>query len=256
MATRPKRKASKPERFRNAKQDEVVVDKVPESETEHSEPKHSEPESLPAASESSSSIDDSISTVRTLKRKVKDLTQEVDNLKDERDFLRSTLQAITRKGNQNKKSRKTSSTSSSGDTSTSSDTSRDEEKKKGKKNMKARNSKMSNCHPLSIGRARTPEEVLRRYQKVLKAFKKLGSMSKAFQFVGTDRNTMALSSTLAEILIVEPKHIKSIQEFDPKKEKLLDYCKRCFLSLTPELKKNIEEKKANGRLLPLTPKFR
>lgn len=68
--------------------------------------------------------------------------------------------------------------------------------------------------------ARTTDDVVHRYQKVMKAYKIQGSMSKAFKTVGVDRNTLALSAPLAEIAIACPKFLKSLPPFNLKKEKL------------------------------------
>ncbi|XDV26301.1 hypothetical protein PO909_030051 [Leuciscus waleckii] len=81
-------------------------------------------------------------------------------------------------------------------------------------------------------------------------------MNKAFKFVGVDRNTLALSAPLAEITIAAPKFLKSLPPFNLKKEKLLDYSKRCAESMTPEVRAKIEELKAKGKLLPIKYKYR
>lgn len=104
--------------------------------------------------------------------------------------------------------------------------------------------------------ARTIDDVVRRYHKVAKAYKSLGSMNKAFKFVGVDRNTLALSAPLAEITMAAPKFLKSLPPFNLKKEKLLDYSKRCAESMTPEVRAKIEELKAKGKLLPIKYKYR
>ena len=104
--------------------------------------------------------------------------------------------------------------------------------------------------------ARTTDDLVRRYHKVAKAYKSQGSMSKAFKIVGVDRNTLALSAPLAEITIAAPKFLKSLPPFNLKKEKLLDYSKRCAESVTPEVRAKIEELKAKGKLLPIKYKYR
>ncbi|CAM4731006.1 unnamed protein product [Leuciscus chuanchicus] len=147
-----------------------------------------------------------------------------------------------------------SSTSSSTFKSTSSSSLSSSSFSKMKKSRKK--SKKEHCHPLAMARARTIDDVVRRYHKVAKAYKSQGSMNKAFKFVGVDRNTLALSAPLAEISIKAPKFLKSLPPFNLKKEKLLDYSKRCAESMTPEVRAKIEELKAKGKLLPIKYKYR
>lgn len=97
--------------------------------------------------------------------------------------------------------------------------------------------------------------MVRRYHKVLKAYKNQGSKTKAFKTVGVDRNTLALSAPLAEISIAFPKILKSLPHFNSKKDKLLEYSKCCAES-TPEVTTKIEELKAKGKLLPIKYKYR
>ncbi|XP_048027294.1 coiled-coil domain-containing protein 106-like [Megalobrama amblycephala] len=117
-------------------------------------------------------------------------------------------------------------------------------------------SKKKHRHPLAMARARTTDDVVHRYHKVMKAYKSQGSMTKAFKMVGVDRNTLALSAPLAEIAIACPKFLKSLPPFNLRKEKLLDYSKRCAESMTPEVSTKIEELKAKGKLLPIKYKYR
>ncbi|CAM4557286.1 unnamed protein product [Leuciscus chuanchicus] len=77
----------------------------------------------------------------------------------------------------------------------------------------------------------TPEDVQKRYNKVLHAFKKEGSISKACTKVGVDRNTLALTAVVAEIQLVDPEFYRSISKFRVKEEKLCDFVKRCLQSL-------------------------
>lgn len=81
-------------------------------------------------------------------------------------------------------------------------------------------------------------------------------MAKAFKTVGVDRNTLALFAPLAEIAIACPKFLRSFPPFNMKKEKLLEYSKRCAESMTLEVTTKIEELKDKGKLLPIKYKYR
>ena len=81
-------------------------------------------------------------------------------------------------------------------------------------------------------------------------------MSKAFREEGIDRNTVALSAPLAEIMMVDKKFLKTIPPFEVAKEKLLTYVKRCTSLVSAETKGKIDRAKKKGKLLPITPKFR
>ena len=71
---------------------------------------------------------------------------------------------------------------------------------------------------------RDPASVLIRYQKILVTYQKLKSMSKAFQVHGINRNTVASTTPIAELLVA-PEKLPEVGEFDPSKEKLLDYAR-------------------------------
>lgn len=49
--------------------------------------------------------------------------------------------------------------------------------------------------------------VLCRYKKILGTFQKLKSMSRAFEHHRVDRNTVALTTPIAELLIVAPERL-------------------------------------------------
>lgn len=52
-----------------------------------------------------------------------------------------------------------------------------------------------------------PDGVLIRYKKILTTYQRVRSMSRAFQIHGVDRNTMASTSPIAELLLVAPEKV-------------------------------------------------
>ncbi|KAE8593435.1 hypothetical protein XENTR_v10019134 [Xenopus tropicalis] len=105
-------------------------------------------------------------------------------------------------------------------------------------------------------RVKDADGVLCRYKKILSTFQKLKSMSRAFEHHRVDRNTVALSTPIAELLIVAPEKIAEVGEFDPSKERLLEYSRRCFLALDEETLEKVQTLKKNKLLLPITYRFK
>ncbi|KAM4704010.1 coiled-coil domain-containing protein 106 isoform 2-T4 [Rhinophrynus dorsalis] len=105
-------------------------------------------------------------------------------------------------------------------------------------------------------RVKDADGVLCRYKKILSTFQKLKSMSRAFEYHRVDRNTVALTTPIAELLIVAPEKIAEVGEFDPSKERLLEYSRRCFLALDEETLKKVQALKKNKLLLPITYRFK
>uniref|UniRef100_A0A3B3R800 Coiled-coil domain containing 106a n=1 Tax=Paramormyrops kingsleyae TaxID=1676925 RepID=A0A3B3R800_9TELE len=98
--------------------------------------------------------------------------------------------------------------------------------------------------------------VLFRYKKILMTYQRLKNMSKAFQIHGVDRNTVASTTPIAELLLVAPEKVAEVGEFDPSKEKLLDYARRCYVSLDEKTRMKVQELKKNHLLLPISYRFR
>lgn len=123
-----------------------------------------------------------------------------------------------------------------------------------------------NRHPLKRRRVfRAPRErqrvkdaagVLFRYKKILLTYQRLKNMSKAFQIHGVDRNTVASTTPIAELLLVAPEKVAEVGEFDPSKEKLLDYARRCYTALDDETLSRVQALKKNNLLLPISYRFR
>lgn len=94
--------------------------------------------------------------------------------------------------------------------------------------------------------------VLFRYNKILVTYQRLKNMSKAFQIHGVDRNTVASTTPIAELLLVAPEKVAEVGEFDPSKEKLLDYARRCYIALDPQTLSKVQALKKNNLLLPIS----
>ncbi|XP_031442029.1 coiled-coil domain-containing protein 106b isoform X2 [Clupea harengus] len=105
-------------------------------------------------------------------------------------------------------------------------------------------------------RVKDPAGVLIRYKKILVTYQKLKSMSKAFQVHGVDRNTVASTTPIAELLLVAPEKVPDVGEFDPSKEKLLDYARRCYKALDEASQAKVQALKKNNLLLPISYRFR
>ncbi|RXN33373.1 coiled-coil domain-containing protein 106-like [Labeo rohita] len=101
-------------------------------------------------------------------------------------------------------------------------------------------------------RQRDAAGVLFRYKKILVTYQRLKNMSKAFQIHGVDRNTVASTTPIAELLLVAPEKVAEVGEFDPSKEKLLDYARRCYIALDPQTLSKVQALKKNNLLLPIS----
>lgn len=101
-------------------------------------------------------------------------------------------------------------------------------------------------------RVKDPTGVLFRYKKILVTYQRLKNMSKAFQIHGVDRNTVASTTPIAELLLVAPEKVAEVGEFDPSKEKLLDYARRCYIALDPQTLSKVQALKKNNLLLPIS----
>lgn len=105
-------------------------------------------------------------------------------------------------------------------------------------------------------RVKDADGVLCRYKKILATFQKLQSMSRAFEHHRVDRNTVALTTPIAELLIVAPEKLAEVGEFDSSKERLLEYSRRCFLALDEETLEKVQALKKSKLLLPITYRFK
>ncbi|XP_053736974.1 coiled-coil domain-containing protein 106-like [Synchiropus splendidus] len=110
--------------------------------------------------------------------------------------------------------------------------------------------------PRERQRVKDAAGVLFRYKKILLTYQRLKNMSKAFQIHGVDRNTVASTTPIAEMLLVAPEKVAEVGEFDPSKEKLLDYARRCYTVLDEETLSRVQALKKNNLLLPISYRFR
>lgn len=81
-------------------------------------------------------------------------------------------------------------------------------------------------------------------------------MSRAFQAHAVDRNTVASTTPIAELLLVVPEKIAEVGEFDSTKEKLLDYARRCYKALDEASHAKVQALKKSNLLLPISYRFR
>ncbi|XP_028298607.1 coiled-coil domain-containing protein 106-like isoform X2 [Gouania willdenowi] len=134
-----------------------------------------------------------------------------------------------------------------------------------KRKVKGRNDreprmKMRRIFRITHGRERQrvkdPEGVLIRYKKILTTYQKVRSMSRAFQIHGVDRNTMASTSPIAEMLLVAPEKLAEVGEFEAPKEKLLDYARRCYKTMDESTHAKVQSMKKTHKLLPISYRFR
>ncbi|XP_038581269.1 coiled-coil domain-containing protein 106-like [Micropterus salmoides] len=105
-------------------------------------------------------------------------------------------------------------------------------------------------------RVKDPDGVLIRYKKILTTYQRVRSMSRAFQIHGVDRNTMASTSPIAELLLVAPEKVAEVGEFEASKEKLLDYARRCYKTMDDLTHTKVQTMKKTHKLLPISYRFR
>ncbi|XP_068566768.1 coiled-coil domain-containing protein 106-like isoform X2 [Cebidichthys violaceus] len=105
-------------------------------------------------------------------------------------------------------------------------------------------------------RVKDPEGVMIRYKKILTTYQRVRSMSRAFQIHGVDRNTMASTSPIAELLLMAPEKVAEVGEFEASKEKLLDYARRCYKTMDDQTHAKVQTMKKTHKLLPISYRFR
>ncbi|XP_061822845.1 coiled-coil domain-containing protein 106-like isoform X2 [Nerophis lumbriciformis] len=133
-------------------------------------------------------------------------------------------------------------------------------KKKGRGRTGEPRMKMRRIFRITHGRERQrvkdPDGVLIRYKKILTTYQRVRSMSRAFQIHGVDRNTMASTSPIAEVLLVAPEKMEDVGEFEASKEKLLDYARRCYKIMDEQTHAKVQTMKKTHKLLPISYRFR
>ncbi|KAL7835664.1 hypothetical protein SRHO_G00280110 [Serrasalmus rhombeus] len=121
----------------------------------------------------------------------------------------------------------------------------DQPLRKAKKKMKHMDIKVAKP---AHARAQGPEEVIKRYRKVLKTFSKVRTMSEAFSRHNVDRGTIAFTAAIAELAVVDPNTYESLAST---KETLAAFAKKCAANITEETKNKIQDMKAKGQLLSI-----
>ena len=103
-----------------------------------------------------------------------------------------------------------------------------------------------------FSKAKTVRGVIPRYTRALHAFNQGGSMKRAFQKVGVDRNTISRTSPIAELALAAPGVFQALPPWNAQVEKLATFVDRCREATTDEIKEKIVQMKACGELLPMT----
>ncbi|KAL3984419.1 calcium/calmodulin-dependent protein kinase (CaM kinase) II [Sarotherodon galilaeus] len=174
---------------------------------------------------------------------------QIDELTKERGYLKEQLAASLSKEptssvQDSSEVLSISSLSSDGSSDESSDssmstTSSDKDRKKGKA-KKHKKSKKHDQKPRT--RVQNPKQVVNRYNKILKLFKRGGTMSAAFKRLGVDRNTIVATAPIVELFI--------------QGQKLSLFATPCAaaISADPEIEEKFKAYTSSGKLLPLKTK--
>uniref|UniRef100_A0A3B1J8A2 Coiled-coil domain-containing protein 106-like n=1 Tax=Astyanax mexicanus TaxID=7994 RepID=A0A3B1J8A2_ASTMX len=144
-----------------------------------------------------------------LKEKLEWQKKKIEELEEERDFLRGQLSALTamQESMDNKvtvNDSETSNTSSMSSSSSSSSSSSTPKKRKSKKKHSKAAKKHKREHKTFRQRVQTPSEIVCRYRSILKTLPKTKTMTKALQKHGIDRNTVVCTSAIGELAIAAP----------------------------------------------------
>ena len=99
----------------------------------------------------------------------------------------------------------------------------------------------------------TVDGVMRRYKRALKSLKKNGSMKRAFEYLGVDRNTIVRTAPIAEVNIIFPDIFEGLSK--DSHEKISTFTERCREAITAEMASTLTHKKNAGELLPITYKM-
>ncbi|XP_036420867.1 coiled-coil domain-containing protein 106-like [Colossoma macropomum] len=206
------------------------------------------------------------------REKVKSLQETIKHLQADKEFLKDQLSRMTASSSSLSRSSSISGSStgapkgkgkkaigteeeSSGEIavlsseSSTIDDSDDEEMKPPSKGKKARSTKQDD---LGRTRTKTVRGVILRYKRALQAFNQGGSMKRAFQKVGVDRNTISRTSPIAELALAAPGVFQALPPWNSQVEKLSTFVDRCREATNDEIKEKIIQMKACGELLPMT----
>ncbi|XP_078030960.1 coiled-coil domain-containing protein 106-like [Epinephelus lanceolatus] len=150
----------------------------------------------------------------------------------------------------------------SSDSSDSDDSYEDRKRKCKKKHKKHGSSdssdddwkKSKSKKPSSFGkRVLSPEDVVHRYKVVLKVFRRNRSMTNTCEELGVDRNTIAGTAVIADVMIAtEGADFGELPLFK-EKQTLANYAKLCkaFVDANKPLQEKIEKMRKATELLPI-----
>lgn len=84
--------------------------------------------------------------------------------------------------------------------------------------------------------ARHPKNAIKRYSKVLKAYKKQRKLSAAYRKVGIDRNTIVINAQICELAFVAPEKYKELLLDYTPQQRLQDFAKKMSGSIDQQPK--------------------
>ncbi|CAM9474427.1 unnamed protein product [Lampetra planeri] len=105
-------------------------------------------------------------------------------------------------------------------------------------------------------RVKSVEDVVWRYKKVLSVYQKTRSVKRACEKMNVDRNTIALTAPIVDLEVVSPGLYAAVGPYDGRTERLLDFSRRCWHAMDEETRVNVDKMKAEGKLLPISYKFK
>ncbi|XP_030577064.1 uncharacterized protein LOC115796083 [Archocentrus centrarchus] len=187
---------------------------------------------------------------------IQQLRDKITVLEDERNFLREQLKKALDNIPTTSAKRHHSPSSSSSSDSSASDSESSSSPSDGKKSKKAKKKKKKKVSQFGK-RMKHPEDVKHRYMFVLKTFKKTHSLNRSCEKLNVDRNTIAYTAVIAEVLLVADSEEKCrVPPFTG--GSLLKYAKevKVFLDDEPELRARIDKKKKERELLPISYKIK
>ncbi|XP_054591223.1 coiled-coil domain-containing protein 106 isoform X2 [Nothobranchius furzeri] len=126
-------------------------------------------------------------------------------------------------------------------------------KRKTKKRLKKEKGKTSKkIKDKDYQRAQSPNQVVSRYQSLLKLYRKGGTMARAFKRYGVDRNTIVITAPIAELSIAAPRKYAEVLQNYSTQVKLSVFAAHCAFAIAedPEVKQLVKDYKTNGKLLP------
>lgn len=202
--------------------------------------------------------------IKILEMKVGYQTEKIEELTKERDFLKDQLASVLKKDTSSKKDSEDT-ISLSSDAASDSESSEycssllssDEEDQKKKKRKRTKTKvkkekKSKKTEEKDCLRAQTPNQVVSRYQRLLKLFRRSGTMAGAFKRYGVDRNTIVVTAPIAELSIAAPSKYREVLKTYNSQVKLCVFAAQCAFAITEdeEIEQLVKDYKTNGKLMP------